>query len=156
MKPEQMLKKATAYLKNLEKAKRLSLVVGLPKETATSKVYPSGRTVLEIGTFHEFGADDIPQRSFLRVPFAVKKNDIKKIFLKLFKAIAEKGADAETQMEKAGVFIQNISKEAFENKGFGTWPDIKTGTKTAKGSSGVLIDTGILRGSISYEVRDVA
>ena len=32
-------------------------------------------------------------------------------------------------------------------------PGLKTGTKNAKGSSGVLIDKGILRGSISYEVR---
>lgn len=154
MKPADTLKKTTAYLKNLERAKKMSLVVGLPKETATSKIYPSGRTVLEIGSFHEFGDGNNPVRSFLRVPFAVKNNDIKKIFLRLFKDIAEKGADAETQMGKAGVFLQNISKESFSNKGFGAWPDIKPGTKTAKGSSAVLIDKGILRGSVSFEVRE--
>lgn len=154
MKPADTLKKTTAFLANLKRAKKMSLVVGLPKETATSKVYPSGRTALEIGAFHEFGAGNNPVRSFLRVPFAVKNNDIKKIFLKLFKGIAEKGADAKTQMGRAGVFLQNISKESFENKGFGAWPDIKAGTKAAKGSSAILIDKGILRSSISYEVRE--
>lgn len=154
MKPQDTLKKTIAYLENLKRAKKMSLVVGLPKETATSKVYPSGKTVLEIGTIHEFGAGNNPVRSFLRVPFAVKNNDIKKVFFKLFKEIAEKGADAKTQMEKAGVFIENISKESFSNKGFGSWVDIKPGTKAAKGSSAVLIDKGILRGSISSEVRE--
>lgn len=153
MKPAGTLKLTTSYLKNLEKAKRLSVVVGLPQGTATSKVYTTGKTVLEVGAIHEFGGDTIPQRSFLRVPFAIKRKEIEKAFLKLFNAIAEKGAKAEIQMGKAGVLLQNISKEAFTSKGYGTWPDIKQSTKNAKGSSGVLIDKGLLRGSITYEVR---
>ena len=153
MTPEDTLKKTTAFFKNLEKAKRLSVVVGLPKETASGKIYPAGIPVLDIGSIHEFGAGDNPQRSFLRVPFSVRKKEIAKVFRKLFNEVAEKGADAETQLEKAGVFLQNISKQAFENDGYGTWKDIKPATKKAKGSSAVLIDKGILRGSITYEVR---
>lgn len=153
MTPEQTLKKTIAYLTNLEQAKKLSVVVGLPKGTATSKIYPSGRTVLEIGTFHEFGQGNNPQRSFLRVPFAIKNKEIQKILLKLFKGVAEKGADAKDQLGRAGIFFENIAKQSFENKGFGTWDDIKPGTKAAKGSSAILLDKGILKGSISSEVR---
>jgi len=154
LKPEKTLKKTTAYLENLKRAKKINVVVGLTKEKASSLVYPSGRSVVEVGTFHELGTENIPQRSFLRVPFALKKNDIQKILVKLFNGVAESGKDVVIQMEKAGVFLQNISKSAFTNKGFGTWPDIKEQTKKQKGSSGILIDKGLLRNSITYEVRE--
>lgn len=152
MKPQDTLKKTVAFLDNLEKAKRLSVVVGLPKGEATSKIYGDGVNVVDVGTFHEFAITK-PQRSFLRVPFAIKDKEITKTLVDLFRAVAEKGADAEAQLGKAGIFFENISKEAFETKGFGTWEDISKATKTAKGSSAILIDTGILRGSITSEVR---
>ena len=152
MKPRDTLKKTMDYLDNLEKAKRLSVVVGLPKGEATSKIYGDGINVVDVGTFHEFAITK-PQRSFLRVPFTIKDKEITKTLIDLFRDIAEKGADAETQLAKAGIFFENISKEAFETKGYGTWEDISPGTKIAKGSSAILIDTGILRGSITSEVR---
>ena len=52
-----------------------------------------------------------------------------------------------------GTVAVNISKGAFTTRGYGEWPDITQATKDAKGSSQVLIDTGILRGSITYVVR---
>lgn len=156
MKPQDTLKQTADYLKNLEKAKRLIVAVGLPKGKATSAIYGDGMTVVEVGATHEYGAGNNSVRSFLRVPFKVKKEQIRKNMVALFRGIAEKGEDATKQLEKAGVILQNISKEAFETKGFGTWKDIKPVTKRAKGSSGVLIDTGILRGSITYEVRNAS
>ena len=156
MKPEEMLKKTTKYRENLEKAKRLVLAVGLPKGQASNAIYGDGMTVVEIGAIHEYGAGNNPVRSFLRVPFKIKKDQIQKNMTTLFRAIAEQGADGVAQMEKAGVMLQNISKEAFETKGFGTWKDIKASTKRKKGSSATLIDTGILRGAITYEVRNAS
>jgi phage gpG-like protein len=153
MKPEDTLKKTTAYLQNLEDAKRLALAVGLPKGKATSKIYGDGMTVVSVAAIHEYGAGNNPTRSFLRIPYKIKKDAIRKLLISLFKGVAEKGLDASSQLEKAGVVLQNISKEAFETKGYGTWPDIKPSTKARKGSSAPLIDTGILRGSITYEVR---
>jgi hypothetical protein len=152
MDPQSYLKKTADYLANLEKAKRSHIAVGLPKGQATAQVYGDGQTVVDIGTYHEFGLG-VPRRSFLADPFKLKKVTINKYLLKLFKEVFENGADAEIQLEKAGVLLQNISKEAFETNGFGTWKDITEATKAAKGSSAILIDTGILRGSITYEVR---
>lgn len=153
MRPEDTLKKTEAYLANLEQAKKLVVAVGLPKGKATSAIYGGGMNVVEVGSVHEYGAGNVPQRSFLRVPFKVKADKIRKSLIILFRGIAEKGADAEGQLEKAGVVFQNISKEAFETMGFGTWKDIKQSTKTKKGSSATLVDTGTLRNSITYEVR---
>jgi hypothetical protein len=154
MKPEETLKKTIAYLKNLEKAKRMVVAVGLPKGKASSAIYDNGSTVIDVGASHEFGAGRNPVRSFLRVPFKLKKEVITKGLVVLFRNIIEKGSKAETQLEKAGVMLQNISKESFETKGFGTWQDIKPATKAAKGSTGILMDSGTLRNSITYEVRN--
>lgn len=151
MTPEETLKLTTAYLKELEKAKRLSVAVGLPEGEATRAIYNGGPTVVEVGSYHEYG-EGVPVRSFLRVPFKIHKEKISNTLTKLFKQIAEGGKSAENQMELAGVVFQNISKESFETRGYGTWQDITEETKEAKKSSGILIDTGILRGSITYEV----
>ena len=153
MRPQDTLKLTTEYRKNIEQAKKLALAVGLPKGEATSKIYGDGMNVVQVGSIHEFGAGNNPVRSFLRVPFAIKKDDIRNTLVTLFRGVAEKGLPADRQLEKAGIVIQNISKEAFETQGFGKWPVIKPATKRRKGSSATLIDTGILRGSITYEVR---
>lgn len=190
MKPEQMIEKTERMLKNIEIAKKLHVVVGITKESATGKVYESGANVLTIGTTHEFGGTIqhpggtpyiigkdkktkfvsfnrsgrvagftkahgiiIPQRSFLRVPFKIKSGDISKYTGKLFEQVLVRGTDPKKQLEKLGVFLQNISKKSFETKGYGTWPDIKAATKRRKGSSGILLDTGMLRNSITYDVR---
>jgi len=54
---------------------------------------------------------------------------------------------------RVGLAARNISVGAFRSKGYGAWPDIERSTKDAKGSSGVLIDTGILRNAITWVVE---
>jgi len=56
MTPEQMLENTTAYLKNLEKAKRGHVAVGLPSEEVGGTVYADGQTVTQVGAQHEYGA----------------------------------------------------------------------------------------------------
>ena len=152
MTPEQMLKNTTAYLKNLEKAKRGYIAVGLPAEEVGGTVYDDGQTVAQVGAQHEYGAG-VPRRSFLRTPFAVKKDDMDKAVAKQFKDVFERGKTAEKALGLIGTVAVNISKGAFTTRGYGEWPDITDDTKDAKGSSQVLIDTGTLRNSITYVVR---
>ncbi|EAZ1917957.1 hypothetical protein BZD31_26045, partial [Salmonella enterica] len=61
--------------------------------------------------------------------------------------------DAITALNLIGVVARNISVKAFDTAGYGSWPDITAATKKAKGSSAPLIDTGTLRGAITWEVR---
>lgn len=97
---------------------------------------------------------DIPRRSFLRVPFATKKAEIADMLLKTFKAASEGKMTAEIALGRVGAFATNISKGAFTSRGYGQWPDIKASTKKRKGSSQPMIDTGTLRNSVTYVVRD--
>ena len=152
--PEQMLANTRAYLANLEKAKRGFVAVGLPSEEVGSKVYGDGQTVATVGARHEYGAG-VPRRSFLRVPFTTKRDELSTAIAKQFEDVFQLGKSAEQALGLIGTVAVNISKGAFTTRGYGEWPDITQETKDAKGSSQVLIDTGILRGSITYVVREI-
>ena len=152
--PEQMLANTRAYLANLEKAKRGFVAVGLPSEEVGSKVYGDGQTVATVGARHEYGAG-VPRRSFLRVPFTTKRNELSTAIARQFEDVFQRGKPAEQALGLIGTVAVNISKGAFTTRGYGEWPDITQETKDAKGSSQVLIDTGILRGSITYVVRGI-
>lgn len=155
--PAQMLKRTTDYAAALEAAKKRAVFVGLPKDKVGGAVYGDGRTIIQNGATHEYGAPQqgIPQRSFLRVPFNTKRKDLNKTIAKQFEAVAE-GRDPEVALGRIGVIATNVSKGAFTSLGYGAWSPIKPATAAAKGSSQTLIDTGILRGSITWVVRDAS
>ena len=147
-----MLKNTGAYLKNLEKAKRGHVAVGLPAEEVGGTVYDDGQTVAQVGAQHEFGAG-VPRRSFLRTPFSAKKDELETAIAKQFADVFQRGKKTEQALGLIGTVAVNISKGAFTTRGYGEWPDISAATKEDKGSSQVLIDTGTLRNSITYVVR---
>jgi len=148
-----MLDRTGAYLANLEKAKRGHVAVGLPSEEVGGQVYGDGMTVIQVGAIHEFGTGSNPRRSFLRVPFTTKRDDLSQAIARQFQDVFERGKKAEQALDLIGTVAVNISKGAFTSRGYGEWPDITAGTKAAKGSSQVMIDTGTLRNSITYVVR---
>jgi len=152
--PEQMIKDTSAYLKNIEKAKRGYVAVGLPSEEVGSTIYEDGQTVSQVGAKHEFGVG-VPRRSFLRSPFTAKKDELEAAIVKQFEDVFKKGKSAEQALGLIGTVAVNISKGAFTTRGYGEWPDITQATKEAKGSSQILIDTGTLRNSITYVLRGI-
>lgn len=189
MTPEETLKATTEYLKNLQAMKTHYVAVGLPAGKAGGKAHGDGKTIIEIGAAHEFGAEIdhpggtgymsiggkavfsrkafmgpvtgftaahkiiIPERSFLRAPFTLKQSEINKAIEKQITDVGSGRLDADKALNLIGAVARNISVKAFETAGYGKWPDIKAVTKKAKGSSAPLIDTGALRGAITWEVR---
>lgn len=151
--PQQMTKHVAQYAKNMEKALRSTVKVGLPQGKVGSKVYDSGATVLQIGAGHEFGSGNLPRRSFLRMPFILRQAEIAAITDKQFFKVIQEGKDATVGLSMIGVFAQTVSQEAFETGGYGQWPDIKQETKDEKGSSAILIDKGTLRQSITWVIE---
>lgn len=153
MTPEEALKASTNYLKNLAAMKNGYVAVGLPVSKVADKTYGSGQSVIDAGAAHEFGTNDLPERSFLRAPFTLKKSEINRLIAKQVESVGSGAIDANQALNLIGIAARNISVKAFETAGYGTWPDIKEATKAAKKSSGILIDTGELRGAITWEVR---
>jgi hypothetical protein len=138
----------------LQAAASGSVFVGLPAEKVGGAIYDNGETVISVGASHEYGVG-VPRRSFLRVPFDIKKDDMDKAIAKQFQDVAESGKSAKKALGLVGVTAVNISKGAFTSRGYGTWPDISATTKKAKGSSQPLVDTGTLKRSVTYAVRGV-
>lgn len=155
MKPEEFLKKTTAYLDNLQKAKSLNVKVGLPKEKVGSKIYGDGISVITVGAWHEYGFGNNPARSFLRVPFAKNQNELKSYIGLQFKKVLEEGRDADRALNLVGVMAHNMSKESFATSGDGEWPANDPKTIERKGSGKPLIDTGTLRNSITWAVTKI-
>jgi len=153
MTPEETLRATTEYLKNLQAMKTHYVAVGLPASKVADKQYEGGVSVIEVGAAHEFGTENLYERSFLRAPFTLKKSEINRAIQAQVAAVGAGQKDAATALNLIGIVARNISVKAFETGGYGTWPDIKEETKEAKGSSGILIDTGELRGAITWEVR---
>ena len=153
--PKDFLKFTLAMNKNLRAASKKEIAVGLPKSSlSTRKIYKSGKkTVLDIGLIHEFGLGKNPVRSFLRVPFSKEKNKVDKSLAISFKKISE-GAEVIKQMERNAIFLRNIAAKAFTNKGYGTWDELSEQTKEQKGNDTILTETGTLKQSITYVVRN--
>lgn len=148
-----MLAYTTQLAQQLEEANSKAVFVGLPQEKVGGAIYGDGQTVISIGATHEYGAGNNPQRSFLRVPFAAKSDEINKAITAQFKAIQD-GRKVDIALGRIGVMAVNISKGAFVSLGYGEWQPISDATKDRKGSSQTLIDTGTLRGSINWVVRE--
>lgn len=154
--PAQMLAYTTNMAEQLSQMKQKAVFVGLPAEKVGGKVYGDGMTILQIGAIHEYGAPQqgTPERSFLRVPFRTKAAQINRVIAQQFEAVASGKRDVDTGLGRIGVIATNISKGSFVSLGYGTWKPITTETARRKGSSQTLIDTGVLRSSISHVIRD--
>jgi len=134
--------------KQLKLAKKTAVKVGVPADVG---FYPkTGQTIAQVGAYHEYGLG-VPRRSFLRMPFEVKKDEIKEALKKGYKNILE-GGDLIVNLNKVGLVAQNISKTAFKTQGYGNWKALSKKTIQEKGSSKVLIDTGRLVQSITFWV----
>ena len=114
-------------------------------------------TMATLGAIHEFGSEkiNIPSRSFLQMPIETRFKD------ELGKNVGFKTALKELNVTKlndeAGVTATVVIDDAFASGGFGSWVPLKEETirrKTKNGKRGdaILIDTGDLRRSITYEV----
>lgn len=150
--PQQMAAHTKKMAGSIKTARNSRVAVGLPAEKVGGKVYGDGMTVIQVGASHEYGAG-VPRRSFLRVPFQIKKDLMDKTTAEQFRAVFENGMDAKRGLGLIGTQARNIVILAFTSRGYGTWPDISQRTKDLKGSSQILIDKGILRSSITYVVR---
>lgn len=117
--------------------------------------YPDGTSVALVGTVQEFGSitNNIPPRSFLRMPLTEKRKELLKDIGKS-QGIAKfiDSGNIEKLFQTIGAIGVGIVQQAFETKGFGKWAANKPQTAKRKGSDSPLIDTGLLRKSVTFDV----
>jgi hypothetical protein len=138
---------------NLKKANRRVAAVGLPESKVGNVIYGDGITVVKIGIWHEFGIGN-PERSWLRVPLRHNAAKLSKIMQAQYDEILHGRKTVDEALDFIGLAASNFCKGAFRARGYGEWKDISEATKQRKGSTGILIDTGTLRNSITWVVRN--
>lgn len=126
-----------------------SVDVGVFKDAKT----PDGESVAGYGAANEFGVVEkkIPARSFIRMPLEEKQDEIAEYVDGHAQEHLE-GGDVSAIFEDIGIAAQSKIQEAFDTEGFGTWAPNADATIARKGSDTPLIDKGLLRKAVTYEV----
>ena len=126
-----------------------SVDIGVFKDAKT----PDGKSVAEYMAANEFGSIErnLPVRSSIRMPLEVKQGEIAAYAEGHAREHIESG-DIAAIFEDIGIAGQAKIQEAFDSDGFGTWAPDSDKTIARKGSDAVLIDTGLARKSVTYEV----
>lgn len=108
-------------------------------------------TNADLAAIHEFGTDDIPARSWLRMPLLTFMPNV-------YRTVGQKLVDMATKenivdvYKGLGIRAEAIIQKAFESRGFGKWAPNAPETIRQKGSDAPLIDTAEFRKSITSEV----
>lgn len=110
----------------------------------------SGRSVLEVAGYHEFGEGHNPERSFIRAWAEESERDSTDVLRKLGQAVVKGGLTVEQGLEQAGLLF--VGQVQARIRG-GIAPANTLETIARKGSSTPLIDTGQLVSSITHRVE---
>ena len=146
--PEQFIKLLEHQQKEFKKLNKQVLEVGLVK----GNNYSDGSSVIEVGYKHEFGIG-VSRRSWLREPLLASKDLIKKYQSSVVNRISE-GGKSQDALEIMGIQITNFLKGNFRDGFGGKWKANSSNTVTLKGGkSNPLVDSGILKNSITYNVE---
>jgi hypothetical protein len=133
------------------------VAIGFPRGMAgTGKVYPNGATVLQVAVWNNFGTEGIPARPFMLQATPKIKAACKAKLKEFAKALRRRGKGATAdQMERILQTLGLLGKDVLRGViGSGNFLPNAPYTIRKKGSSVPLIDTGIMRKSVSYVVRD--
>lgn len=122
--------------------------VGLPEGSGDSE---DGTPLVEIGAIHEFGAQHIPERSFLRVPLRAAQKEFSLAFRRIMPKVARGELTIEQALDQIGAKAAATSQEAISA---GIDPANAESTVKRKGSSKPLIDTGRLRQAITWVIKN--
>ena len=131
-----------------------NIAVGWPKGTsAASLKYPDGPQVAAVATVNNYGSDsrNIPARPFMSIAAKPAMKAIKPIQAAMLKKVNADLIDIEKVQVVAAPVAVNEFKKTIKTLNS---PPNKPSTVKNKGSSNPLIDTGLLRQSITYQVRN--
>lgn len=125
-----------------------SIAVGVLERDAQTE--DGAVTVLDVGTWNEFGTVGIPSRSFIRDWVDGNRKRAQGILKKLLQRVIAGELTEDAALEQFGAWAKGEIQARIAR---GVPPPNAASTVKRKGSSTPLIDTGILRSSIDYEVR---
>lgn len=134
------LEKELEGLLNLQSA---SITFGIHADEGAES--HGAETVAEIASKHEFGLG-VPQRSWLRGFVSEEQEEISNVVEQTMRLASDRGPAA---YDAAALILAGKMQARFA-KGIG--PELAPATVAAKGSSLQLVDTGVMRSSITGKV----
>lgn len=115
---------------------------------------PSGMTVAALGVIHEYGSpsNNIPSRPFMRQTWGRSRWATLGIIRQMYLQITSpsKKMSIRQALGVIGAFYEGRVKDTLVN---GTFAPLKRATVVRKGSSKPLIDTGLMRNSVTHKVH---
>lgn len=131
-------------IKKLKALKGKTLQVGILKDAGTNE---DGTFIADYASANEFGTKDIPARSFIG---STCDEQSKKWDAMIDKMIDDPSYNAE---ELIGLLGEQIVADIKEKIDSNIPPPLSPATIKRKNSSRTLIDTGIMKNSINYEIK---
>lgn len=125
------------------------VVVGIYGNKASAIHEDTKATVGQIASYHEFGLGN-PERSFIRSTVDEKTTRIAAMAKRLMGSVIDGHQTTHKALDLLGAYIHG---QIIANINRGIPPANAPSTVARKGSSKPLVDTGQLKGSISWEVR---
>lgn len=148
----EIVKRLKEVMKRSKQLNHLQLVVGIPSDE-NSREESTSITNAELGAIHEFGAPEknIPERSFMRSSASEEANNLGRLAKIQISECLRGETSAHDAFATVGVYLQGKIVDKITDGDFE--PNTEATVKRKK-SSKPLIDTGQLRGAITYEVRE--
>ena len=148
----EIVKRLKEVMKRAEQLNQLQLVAGIPNDE-TSREDSGEITNAELGIIHEWGAPEkgIPERSFMRSTMSEEMENLGRLSKTQIALCLEGNISPHDVFATIGAYLQGKIVDKITD---GEFVPNNENTVKRKGSSKPLIDTGQLRASITYEVRE--
>lgn len=140
-------KKAMRLRKEMDKH---CVLVGLPGRNSPMH---KETTVAKLGVIHEFGspANGIPARPFMAQTAQKRRRNTAELLERNVKAVLNSSQSPKQGLSRIGVVYEGYIKDTIRN---GDFVPNAPSTVRLKGSSRPLIDTGLMRASVTSVVAD--
>lgn len=135
------------FVQELKKLERLEVRVGFQSGDAS---YENGADICEIAAHNEFGGSGTPARPFMKQSFENHEAELRAACERVNKAIGN-GGTAEAALKQLGVVTKGLVQDEIVSGGFAA---NSPATIARKGSATPLIDTGTMRGSVNYVIKN--
>lgn len=135
------------FYAEMEKLRSKRVFVGFQAGKVTDD---RGVDMAQIAMFNELGTSDIPARPFLRKTMEDSEDDIRAFCEERVQEIAE-GGTAEDALKQLGVYGKSLVQAKIKD---GTWKPNAPSTVKKKKSDKPLIDTGKMRQSVNYVIKN--
>lgn len=135
----------------LAKITKVKVEAGVFSDAGSSP--KSGQSIVEYAYYNEYGTEHIPARPFMRITTDAKGEHWTKSMADCFdKALKNEGETLDFDLARVGMQMEGDIKETISSN---ISPANTPATIKRKGSSRTLIDTGLLRASITSRVSKV-